>query len=587
MVEDGRGRGVVRDLAEQQRLERAVTASEARFEGLAAAAPTALVGIANDGRLTFASAAACDLLGYDQDELPNLTVRELMTRASWERVTALLAPAAWGKAGPTREPAEWVRGDGSLVELEATIGPHAIDGDFTGVLIELADTSQLRLAEERIRDLTELDQLTRIPNREHFARAATEQVGQAAESETGLALLVIGLDRFRAINNGLGHETGDALLVQLAGRLRAELPRDVLLARFAGDEFVALVPHTGAPGDAAVIAEAVARSLQRPSVIDAHEFVVGASIGIAMFPEDGGSYDELLKHADAAMYRAKAGGGGAFRFANPASDGRLRGDVVLERDLRRATQLGEFVLFYQPQIDPSSGKIRQLEALLRWEHPTRGLIPPSGFIGSLEDTGLIVEVGAWVIREACAQLRRWHDEGLGPIAVAVNLSARQLSHDGLVAEVEDALRQTGLDPSLLELEITESVAAENPDAAIRVMDALQQLGVSTALDDFGTGHSSLSRLRQFPLHTLKIDRSFVHGVARDPDDHAIVGGIVALGQALGLRIVAEGVERDDQYRVLADLGCDLVQGFLFGRPLPQEAVRLMLAGPAMAVVRAA
>jgi diguanylate cyclase (GGDEF)-like protein len=379
--------------------------------------------------------------------------------------------------------------------------------------------------------------------------------------------MFIGLDNFKAINNSLGHAAGDEVLAEVANRLQVCVRNVDTVARWSGDEFTALLEGMSKPDDAVVVARRMMVALSRPILIGREELYATVSVGIATYPGDGESSEALLKNADAAMSRAKRSGGDHYQLYSSEMNVRVAERLSLRNRLRSALDRNEFVLHYQPQVDFRTGRVITLEALLRWREPEGGLRPPAEFIPLLEETGLIVPVGEWVLREACTQSRRWEEAGLRNVRVAVNLSARQFRQKELSQTVAGIIEEVGLDPDRLELELTESMLMDEENSR-RTLGELKAMGLRVSLDDFGTGYSSLGFLRQFPVDSLKIDRAFIRDICEEEQDRAICAAIVALARALNLEVVAEGVETPSQLRLLQNQGCHLVQGFVYARPLP-------------------
>ena len=431
----------------------------------------------------------------------------------------------------------------------------------------LADS--LTLANEELTQLALHDTLTGLPNRILLADRISQAMAKVAEQGGCFSLMFIDLDGFKPVNDAFGHHVGDRLLREVALRLREQLRSQDTLARIGGDEFVLLVRLTG-PDDAPQVATRQVSLLAKSFRVDEHDLQISASIGIALYPGNGQSAEELLMNADAAMYHAKGGGKNGYSFFDVSMNTNARKQLQLLQDLRQALEHNQFRLHYQPKFDASNGKPVGAEALLRWEHPQQGLLQPDDFIELAEKTGLIIPIGEWVLNEACRQMRIWFDQGYSHWRIAVNLSALQFCYSGLVDSVVSALERNQLPANSLTLEITETTAMSDADASMTVLQKLSHMGVDLSIDDFGTGYSSLMYLKRLPANELKIDRGFVRDLEHDSDDAAIVSAIVALGQALGLRIVAEGVETDTQQSFLTTLGCDSLQGFLLGQPLPAE-----------------
>lgn len=454
----------------------------------------------------------------------------------------------------------------------------------------LQDITERNETERKIASLAYYDTLTGLPNRLKFKDDLARALHQAERGHDLLAVMFLDLDRFKHINDTLGHSAGDQLLKEVAARLdrcvRAsdEVGRSAAeetMARLGGDEFTVLLTGLGRPEDAAKVAQRIVAELARPFTLEGQELFVSTSLGIALYPADGTDIDTLLKNADAAMYHAKDLGRNNYQFYSRELNARAMERLTLERDLHRALERNEFMLHYQPQVDFASGCVTGVEALLRWNHPQRGLVPPGQFIPIAEQTGLIVPIGDWVLEEACRQGRAWSEQGLEGLEVWVNVSGIQFRDRHLVGAVRQALERSGLEPGLLVVEATETIMLENRDGALGTLRELKALGIGIALDDFGTGYSSLAYLKRFPLDTLKIDGSFVRDLDQNAEDRAIVHAIIAMAASLELDVVAEGVETPQQAARLAAMGCRRMQGYHFCRPLRQEAIAAFVAGPAL------
>ncbi len=470
---------------------------------------------------------------------------------------------------------------------------NAFTPEFVEILQRLASNVSFALelfdyraerekAEERIKYLATHDSLTNLPNRVSFNQLLTFSIKNARRYERSCAILFIDLDRFKLINDSLGHAAGDALLIEMASRLRNVVRSSDVVARLGGDEFMILLNEISGRHQAEAVAHHLLSTFSTPLLLSGHECRITASIGIAMFPDDGEDEQTLMKNADIAMYLAKAEGKNDVRFFSPEIKTQAIDRLIIENSLQHAVLRKELCLHYQPKLDVSTGKIAGVEALLRWVHPELGLLPPMQFIPLAEESGLIIMIGKWVINTACAQHMAWREAGLPPISMAVNVSPRQFSDENLLQDIDDALATSGMDPKYLQIEITESMVMLNVDRAIHVLDAIQSRGVRLAIDDFGTGYSSMSMLKRFPIDTIKIDRSFVRDLPDNSEDKAIAQAIISMGKALGLKIVAEGVETIEQDAFLREHACDEIQGYLFSKPVAAEFIAELLQRPPVA-----
>jgi diguanylate cyclase (GGDEF)-like protein len=458
------------------------------------------------------------------------------------------------------------RGDGITFPQEISL--TAIDGG--GVVIVVRDVTERTYAEEQIKHLAYHDALTGLPNRLLFKDRLTVALSHAQREHTRLAVLFLDLDRFKVINDSLGHNIGDQLLQAVAARVQSCVRESDTVARLGGDEFTIMIPSLVRSEDAAPVAQKILEAVRYPFHLDGREFYITTSIGISLYPEDGMDAETLIKNADTAMYQAKEQGRDNYQLFNAYINAKALQRIALEHGLRRALLNDEMKVHYQPIFDFRAGKIVGMEALLRWTHPDMGPIPPSVFIPLAESTGLMSPIGQWVLRTACRQAKEWHDQGFRNLSLAVNLSVTQLQQPDLVARVKEVLEETGLPPRLLELEITESSAMQSPEASVRTLYDLKKLGIRISLDDFGTGHSSLSYLKRFPIDTLKIDQSFVRDINSDPDTAAIVTAIIAMAHSLRLKVIAEGVEFSEQASFLKHYSCDQMQGYLIKAPVGAE-----------------
>jgi diguanylate cyclase (GGDEF)-like protein/PAS domain S-box-containing protein len=544
---------------------------ERRFDTAVQNMPQGLIMLDTSGKLLAINRTFCEGAGVPMELLPLGT--------SYARLTELLLTMGHTTSEDLAELRRrredvtepngsttfvWERNDG--LSFRATI--QRVE---EGWLTTYEDITERRAAEARIAHMAQHDALTGLPNRVLFHETLENALALARRGHP-VALHCLDLDQFKAVNDTLGHPVGDALLRQVAQRLQDGVRETDTVARLGGDEFAIVQTAIGTPLDAAALARRLNGLLEMPFTIDGHQIVIGTSIGIAFAPQDGVDPDEVLKCADLALYRAKHDGRGVYRLFEAEMDAAIQARRVLEMELRQALPGGQLELLYQPQIDVRRGRVAGCEALLRWQHPTMGLVSPDHFIGLAEETGLIVPIGEWVLRQACNTACRWPK----PSKIAVNVSAVQFRSNGLVDVVIAALRESGLPASCLELEITESVMLQDTDATLATLHQLRELGVQIAMDDFGTGYSSLSYLRRFPFDRIKIDKSFISELGKRDDCIAIVRAVIALARDLGIEITAEGVETRQQLEMLEQAGCDEIQGYLFSQPVPEAAVMGLL-----------
>jgi diguanylate cyclase (GGDEF)-like protein len=468
------------------------------------------------------------------------------------------------------------RRDGASVWVKATVaGMHMGDGD-AGTVTVVEDIAQRKRFEEDLARMANYDALTGLANRSQLLIRLEHAIAGARRQQHAAAILFLDLDRFKTINDSLGHDAGDRVLIEAGRRLQRVVRETDTVARLGGDEFVVFLSELMDETPAASLSRHILDTLARPMLVHGHEVALSCSIGISVFPQDGADAKLLLKNADAAMYQAKALGRCNYQYYSPDMNARTLDRLTLENALRHAIERRELVLLYQPQYCLASGDIAGVEALLRWRPHGRDMVGPDAFIPIAEESGLIVPIGEWVLRTACAQLVAWRQAGLRGVRMAVNLSARQFRQSGLGAMVAQALRDTGCDAGSLELEITESVLMERPDSAAATLQHLSDMGVRLAIDDFGTGYSSLAYLKRFPIHALKIDRSFVRDIPDSQEDAAIATAVIALARSMQLSVVAEGVETEAQRAFLAALQCDHAQGYLYSKPVPAAALAALL-----------
>ena len=573
--------GVGRDISQQRRAEKDLRMAATVFEHSTSAIlitdPAGYIVQANDAFSRVSGYAVAQVL----DQLPTmLTVddqqeahlayilKQLHQRGSWE-----------GEVWLKRRSGE---------HYPAWVGITAVfddEGDLASYVCFFSDISERKASEQRIHRLAYYDALTHLPNRTLFQDRLHTALQQAERHQAWVVLMFLDLDRFKPINDSLGHAAGDRMLKEMATRLLGCVADDDTVARMGGDEFTLLL-QPGATRQVALnraihVAEQILASLVTPFVLEGREFFVTASIGIALSPQDGNELSQLMKNADTAMYHAKERGKNNFQFYQADMNASALERLELESDLRHALEQQEFTLYYQPQFSGDGKRLTGAEALLRWRHPRRGLVAPSEFIPVLEELGLVVEVGDWVLTEACRQLKTWHQAKVRVPKVSVNISARQFSDGQLGNRIANILKETGLPPACLELELTESILMREVSEAMQILDGLKRLGLSIAVDDFGTGYSSLNYLKQFPIDVLKIDRTFVDGLPSGEQDAQIARAIIAMAHSLNLAVIAEGVETHEQLEFLREHGCDEVQGYLFGRPMPANRFEAQFSNEAL------
>ena len=521
------------------------------------------------GNILDADESFLNLLGYTSKNLPR-SIHDLTPpehhRLDDEAFEKLMA---FGACAPFEK--EFLRQDGT--QIPVLFGAALHDEEIACFVVDL---SQNRQAREKLNHLAYHDALTDLPNQVLFKDRLKQAIALSRRSDQMQAVLLLNLDRFKTINDSLGYTSGDRLLQSVAQRLTSCVRESDTVARFGGDEFAILLTQIPRAQDAANVASAIKSALDQAFLFEDQEIFVSSSIGISLYPHDGRDTAGLLKNAGAALDRAKSLGGDVYQFYTAGGTTRALKQLVLESNLRPGLERAEFFVQYQPQVDIRGFHLVGMEALVRWQHPSLGLLYPSEFVPLAEESGLIIALGDWVLRTACAQNKAWQDAGLTPLTLSVNFSARQFQQPTFITDVAHILKDTNLDPRWLELELTESSIMKDPEAAIEKLHELKLMGIKVAIDDFGTGYSSLNYLKRFPIDTLKIDRSFVSDVCKDPHDTAIVRAIINLGHALDLTVIAEGVETKEQLQYLSALECDVVQGFLFSKALPAGAFEELL-----------
>lgn len=570
----------------RERWEAELDRRERYFSALVDNSADIVVVAGTDGSMRYASPAFERVLGFPRgpggpaaaglthpDDLPSLrrAIADSAAEGAAEQLELRLRNA-----------------EGEWLWFEAFVTDMSHDPVVGGYVANLRDITRRKTAEDRLAFAAVHDGLTGLPNRLLFLDRLDVALTRSARSGKRVGVIFLDLDHFKRVNDGFGHAVGDELLVAVGDRLRTVLRAGDTLARLGGDEFTVICEDLDGQRDALQTADRLVAALRRPFTVAGETLLVSASLGVVVSERQGSSPAELLRRSDLAMYRAKESARGSYALFDAVSTRTIGDEVRIGNDLRRALERRELRLFYQPIVDVDGGRVVGAEALLRWQHPERGLLLPTEFIGLAEDTNLIVPIGAWVLDEACRQMAEWHRHGaIGrtarqPLTVHINVSARQMAESRLVRDLQRAMARSSIDPTTVWLEVTESALGRDPQAAADSLQAVRRIGAHVAIDDFGTGYSSLTSLRRFPVEALKVDRSFVDGLCEGGEDLAIVTSLVSLAHSLGLQAVAEGVENSRQLTALRDLGCDTAQGYLFGRPCPPEELVPSAAIPAVA-----
>ena len=571
-----------RQLAEQQALRQA----EEKYRAIFEEAVVGIFQITPEGRPLSVNRALAEMHGYDSPEqllaeVSNVVQQLFVDPNRMDELRQMLEE----KGAVRGAEIEVYRRDSTkkwvLMSLRAVIHGNTVLNE--GIVEDISDR---KAAEEQVQLLAYYDALTGLPNRTLLRDRLSQALASARRRKDKVALLFLDLDRFKDINDSMGHSAGDLLLKEVAARLKRWAREQDTVARLGGDEFLIVLTDVKDIPGAAVAAERLMDAMTAEFVVQGHPLMVSCSLGISIFPEHGAESETLIKNADAAMYSAKDYGRNNFQFFTQDMNAEVVERLTLESSLRLALEKRELFLVYQPQMEIASGRITGLEALLRWQHPELGLVPPDKFIRIAENSGLIVPIGEWVLRTACSQARKWQDEGLPTVSVAVNVSAVQFRQEGFRKLIDRVLRETGLAPEYLELELTESLLLSNADVTLSVLRGLKAMGLKLAIDDFGTGYSSFSYLKHFPVSKLKIDRSFVREVAVNPDDAAITTAIISMAKSLNLKVIAEGVEDEAQMSFLRAHQCDEIQGYYFSKPLATEEAADKLRGTAVQALSA-
>ena len=563
----------IRDISERKRTQVELEQREQRFRALVEKSWSGVALLDSDLAFSYAGSSTQRLLGYDERELMNTSFLGYVHPRDRQAAREAFAELAATPNHETDAELRFLHKNGTWIWLEA-FGQNLLhDRSVRAIVVNYRDITQRKATEKQLEYQAYYDALTGLPNRLLFRDRVVNAIAQAKRHRRGIAVMYLDLDHFKLVNDGLGHSVGDALLSEVAARLQGSIRASDTISRLGGDEFTILLNDTSSTEAIFGVAAKILSSLSRPFRVNGHELFVTASIGVSLYPNDGEDVETLLKCADSAMYRAKELGRNQAQLFTSSMNERYGRRLAVEQSLHHALERQELEVYYQPIYTSADRRVVALEALLRWNEPGKGVVEPVEFIHLAEETGLIVSIGEWVVRRACAQLREWHDAGLADLRMNVNISAAQLQQPNFAEMIGDALRESRLPSNMLQLEITESVAVHNIDLTMQVLRDLRRQGIGVAIDDFGTGQSSLIYLKRFPIDTIKIDQAFVRDVIGEESAAAIVSYIINLAHMLRLEVIAEGVETEEQYQFLKQHGCDRMQGFLLSVPRPAEATR--------------
>ena len=575
----------VRDITERKRAEEELRLSEERFRRIFDEGPFGMILVSPDQTIVTANRVFCGLLGYNEQEIIGQNFMDLTYEEDKGGNREFSDQLFAGTIPVYRMEKRYVRKDGRIVWANITVSAiHGKEGKVIYGLSLIEDLTDNKKAAEKIHLLHYYDSLTGLPNRTFHKELIKRSIEHAHRHKEIFAIIYIGVDNFQRINDTLGHSTGDLLLKAVADRLTNSLRKSDLVARsdegetvsvvsrVGGDEFIVLANDLKQAQDAARTSRRLLEEISAPYDLSGREVFITVSIGLALYPDDGTDVDDLLENAEKAMRHTKSEGKNNYHFYSRSMQSSVLELLTLESDLHKALERDELMLYYQPKVDAATRMVMGMEALIRWKHPDRGLIPPLKFIPLAETSGLIIPIGEFVIRTVCGQIKTWQEAGFQQMTIALNVSSRQFDQQGLKEIVEEALQEAMIPPQCLELEITESTLMRSPEKAMRTLTELKAMGIRIAIDDFGTGYSSLSYLKRLPLDFLKIDQSFVKNLASDPRDQAIIRAIIAMARSLDLKTIAEGVETEEQFSFLQEHGCDEIQGYFFSRPLPAEEI---------------
>jgi diguanylate cyclase (GGDEF)-like protein/PAS domain S-box-containing protein len=579
-----------RDITDRKKSEEELRLSEERFKRIFEEGPIGMGLESPDHTIIAMNKVFCELLGYTEQELAGQSIADITYEEDREKSKEFLGQLFANRIPMFRLEKRYVRKDGAILWANTTMSAiHGKEGNVLYGLAIIEDLTESRKAADKIHLLAYYDSLTGLPNRTFHKELIKRAIEYAQRHKEIFALIYIGLDNFQRINDTLGHNIGDLLLKAVADRLTNSLRKSDYIARsdegqtvnvvsrVGGDEFIVLAHDLTQSQDAAKTSRRLLEEISAPYDLSGRKVFITASIGISLYPDDGTDVDDLLKNAEKAMRHTKSEGKNNYHFYSSLMHSSVLELLTMESDLHKALERNELVLYYQPKVDAATRMVKGMEALIRWVHPDKGLIPPMQFIPLAETSGLIIPIGEFIIRTVCGQIKTWQEAGYKQMNIALNVSSRQFDQQNLIEIVKEALQDAMISPQCLELEITERTIVRNPEKAIRTLTELKAMGIQIAIDDFGTGYSSLSYLKRLPLDFLKIDQSFVKSLASDPSDQAIVRAIIAMAHSLNLKTIAEGVETEEQLSFLQEHGCDEIQGYLFSRPLPAEAIPGILA----------
>ena len=573
ITEDSLYRSVLYSI-ERKKSELLLKDSEERFRAFfELSGMGALQADPSSGRFTMVNRSFCELTGYGRDELLALSFREITHPDDWAADSDMFGKLLRGELEQYDREARYLHKQGHVIWVHVSRTLLRQTGGLKkpirvlGIVHDITDRKRM---EREIIEMAHHDALTGLPNRRLFIELAQIEMAQAGRNHKKMAFVFLDLDRFKEVNDTFGHEAGDQLLKEVALRIRKSLRKSDTIARIGGDEFNIIIADLARAEDSAEIARKIVESFRAPFLIAGHELHVTASIGLSIYPDDDQDMDTLFRYADIAMYHAKETGKNNFQFYNPAINVHSAQRIKMESWLRQAIARGELLLYYQPMVDIKTGKMVCAEALVRWNHPEMGLLEPKNFIPLAEATGFITAIDEWVLGAVCSQAKNWRQAGLPPVCITVNLSSRFFQKTGVADSISRILEDTGLPAGSLYLEITETLAMDNIQLTASQLAQLSGLGIQISIDDFGTGYSSLNYLKRLPIGRLKIDSSFIKDIATDPDDRAIINAVIAMAHNMKMKVIAEGVETEDQLNFLRQADCDEMQGFLYSKPLPPE-----------------